>query len=62
MSVSDRLARHKQDHGRFTSKAKDWKILHKEVYADKREALQIEKIIKKRGARRYLDQKDGSNL
>ncbi len=62
MSVSDRLARHMQDHGGFTSKAKDWEILHMEVNADKREALRIEKIIKKRGARRYLDQKDGSNL
>ena len=62
MSVSDRLVRHMQDHGGFTSKAKDWEILHTEVYADKREALQIEKIIKKRGARRYLDQKDKSDL
>ena len=62
MSVSDRLVRHMQDHGGFTSKAKDWEILHTEVYADKKEALQIEKIIKKRGARRYLDQKDKSDL
>jgi predicted GIY-YIG superfamily endonuclease len=40
-----------QDHGGFTSKAKDWEILQKEVYVDKRDALQMEKIIKKQGAR-----------
>ena len=32
MSVSDRLARHMQDHSGFTSKAKDWEILHTEVW------------------------------
>ena len=59
MDISGRLDRHLLDHGGFTSKAKDWEIVYIEKYDDKSEGLKKEKVIKKRGAKRYLDQNTG---
>ena len=39
----------------YTSKTKDWRIIYQVLLPTKREALILEKKIKKRGAKRYLE-------
>ena len=55
MSVEERLARHLDDHGGFTSIAKDWVCVYTEAIENKSDALRREKQIKKRGIKRYLE-------
>jgi putative endonuclease len=55
--VEDRLEKHLSDHGGFTAKAKDWKVVWTKVFEEKKHALTEEKRIKKRGAFRYLSAK-----
>jgi putative endonuclease len=55
MEVEERLLRHMHDHSGFTSKAKDWIIVHTEKYTNKTEALKKETTIKRRGIKRYLE-------
>ena len=45
--VNERLKRHLSNHGGYTSKAKDWKVVHLEEYPSKIEALAREKQLKK---------------
>ena len=42
MSLDERLSRHLCEHGGFTSKAKDWKVVHFETYQEKSEAIKKE--------------------
>ena len=42
MSLDERLSRHLCEHGEFTSKAKDWKVVHFETYQEKSEAIKKE--------------------
>jgi putative endonuclease len=54
-NVEGRLTRHLSDHSGFTTRAKDWQIFYTKSALTKSEAIQLEKKIKKRGARRFLD-------
>ena len=45
-AVHIRLAKHLAHHKGFTSKAKDWKIVHVENYENKQEAMMREKQLK----------------
>ena len=54
MSLDERLSRHLCEHGGFTSKAKDWKVVHFENYQEKSEAIKKELYIKKRNIKKYL--------
>jgi len=38
--IKSRLAKHLSDHKGFTTKAKDWEIVHTEIYESKSEAMQ----------------------
>ena len=55
LTVKERLTYHLSNHKGFTSKAKDWEIVWSTSLNDKTEALTIEKKIKKRGAKRFLN-------
>ena len=54
-NVQDRLKEHLHNHKGYTAKVKDWKIVHQIVFSSKKEAILEEKRIKKRGAKRYLN-------
>ena len=54
MSLDERLSRHLCEHGGFTSKAKDWKVVHFENYQEKSEAIKKDLYIKKRNIKKYL--------
>ena len=41
-----RFTKHLANHDVFTAKAKDWKIVYSEIYADKKAAMQREKQLK----------------
>ena len=61
MSIEERLKKHLTNHDGFTSKAKDWKIVHYEVYdniqlAHARE-LQIKKWKSKKAITRIIQNK-----
>ena len=51
----ERLSKHLSNHHGFSSTAKDWEIVKTIEFTDKKEALQMEKKIKKRGIRRFLE-------
>ena len=55
-NIQDRLKEHLYNHKGFTAKAKDWIIIYKLKTNSKTEALILERKIKKRGAKRYLNQ------
>ena len=55
-NVRDRLKEHLYNHKGFTAKAKDWNIIYKIEMNSKSEALVLERKIKKRGAKRFLNQ------
>jgi len=54
-NITIRLKEHLNDHKGFTTKAKDWKIVFNLDLDAKKEALMLERKIKKRGAKRYLN-------
>ena len=51
----ERLNYHLLNHKGYTSKAKDWKIVFHSKFISFEDALSLERRIKKRGAKRYLD-------
>ena len=57
-SMEERLSYHLGKHNGFTSKAKDWEVVRAIELETKSVALQLEKKIKKRGARRFLEASD----
>ena len=57
--VEDRLRRHNTNHKGYTGKTGDWEIKYIKRYWTKRESIKAERKIKKRGAKRFLeDQKE----
>lgn len=55
LDIEERMSYHNYNNKGFTGKANDWKVIHIEFYESKAKAIQKEKQIKKRGARRYLE-------
>ena len=55
LSLKDRLIQHLYNHNGFTANAKDWAVIHSENLPSKLEAIRLEKKIKKRGAKRYMN-------
>jgi len=54
-NIKERLKEHLYNHKGFTAKTKDWNIIYQLKLNSKSEALLLEKKIKKRGAKRYLN-------
>ncbi|NNK23236.1 MAG: GIY-YIG nuclease family protein [Winogradskyella sp.] len=54
-SADERLKEHLYNHLGFTARAQDWIIIFQQKVILKSEALLLEKKIKKRGAKRYLN-------
>ena len=55
MDISERLRRHNTNHRGYTGQVNDWEIVYFKEFKDKRESQSLERRIKKRGAKRYLD-------
>ncbi len=55
LSLSDRLQQHLYNHKGFTANTKDWEVVYQKEITNKPEALKLERQIKKRGAKRYLN-------
>jgi len=55
LSISERLEYHLHNHKGFTSKAKDWEVKFVVDHQTVQEARALERKIKKRGAKRFLD-------
>ena len=55
-NIQERLKEHLYNHKGFTAKAKDWTLLYQLEINSKSEALILERKIKKRGAKRYLNE------
>jgi putative endonuclease len=53
-NLKDRLYRHNSGQGDFTVKGIPWKLIWSIDCVDRKEALQLENKIKKRGIKRYL--------
>ena len=45
-TLEERLRKHLSNHAGFTSKAKDWVVVHSEIYETKAEAYKRERQIK----------------
>ncbi len=54
----ERLRRHNANHKGFTGRAQDWNLIYQIAFEHKQEALDLEKKIKKRGAFRFLADKN----
>ncbi len=54
LTPQHRLRYHLSNHDGFTAKAKDWVIVFSVELNSKKEALALERKIKKRGAKRFL--------
>ena len=54
--LSQRIRRHKSQHKGFTAKAKDWKLVHFEVYETKKEAYARERELKAWKSRKRIQQ------
>ena len=50
-----RLERHNQGWGRFTKGGIPWELAYFEKFSTKQEALERERLIKKRKSRKYLE-------
>ena len=57
LSMEERLSYHNYNNKGFTGKADDWNAVYTEVLLSKKDALILEKTIKKRGAKRFLNDK-----
>lgn len=55
LTIEERLNYHLSNHKGFTAKAKDWEVVWTKIINSKSEALTLEKKIKKRGAKRFID-------
>ena len=55
-NAQDRLKEHLYNHKGFTARTKDWNIIYKIEMNSKSEALMLERKIKKRGAKRFLNE------
>jgi len=55
LNLEDRLRRHNSNHQGFTGKANDWHFVWSQAFESKSDAIDKEKQIKKRGAKRFLE-------
>jgi putative endonuclease len=55
IDINERIRRHKSNHSGYTGKANDWKIIWIETTNSKSYAQKLEKRIKARGAKRYIE-------
>jgi putative endonuclease len=55
-NLEDRLFRHCNSGSKSTKKAKDWKLVYKEVYESRSESVQREREIKNKKSRKYIEQ------
>ncbi|MBK9358684.1 MAG: GIY-YIG nuclease family protein [Bacteroidales bacterium] len=53
-SVDRRLNQHQRGSGKYTSRAGDWQIVYTCDFKTREEAMKLEKVIKSRGAKRFL--------
>ena len=53
--IQGRLERHLQNHKGFTARAKDWRLVYKEAYVTKLDALARERQIKKWKSRKKIE-------
>lgn len=53
-NLEDRLARHNEGREKFTKEGSPWQLVHMLKCEDRSAAMQLEKKIKKRGAKRFL--------
>lgn len=58
-NIEDRLKRHNGGYVKSTKNGLPWKLIYKKEVQTRSEALILEKRIKKRGAKRYLDNQFG---
>ena len=56
--IEIRLKGHNSNKNRFTGKSKDWKLVWKAEMQDRTEALKLERKVKKRGIKRFLEDID----
>ena len=54
-NLQDRLTRHNSGRSKSTAKERPWKLIHTFIFDSRSEAMLLEKKIKKRGIKRYLD-------
>ncbi len=54
--LEDRLFRHCNSGSKSTKKAKDWKLVYKEVYESRSESVLREREIKNKKSRKYIEQ------
>ncbi|TDH26121.1 GIY-YIG nuclease family protein [Segetibacter sp. 3557_3] len=57
--LAKRLNDHNNGWSKHTSKGVPWKLVYTKVYEGRTEALKAENNIKKRGAKRFLEQATG---
>ncbi len=53
--LNERLRRHNSNHKGFTGRIPDWKIVYKEEFLNKKDAMQREKTIKKWKSRNMIE-------
>jgi putative endonuclease len=56
--LDKRIADHNSGKADFTSKGKPWKLIHSLSCSSKSEAIRLETSIKKRGIKRYLQDRN----
>jgi putative endonuclease len=56
--VRERLRKHNSQHSGYTSKGQPWRVVKTYNVEDRSEAIQLERKIKKRGAKRYLNENE----
>jgi putative endonuclease len=54
-TIEERLSYHLSNHNGYTGKAKDWIIVYESEYSTVQESRKLERKIKKRGAKWYLE-------
>ena len=55
-NLEERLYRHCNSGSKSTKKAKDWKLVYKEVYESRSESVQREREIKTKKSRKFIEQ------
>ncbi|MCO6500009.1 MAG: GIY-YIG nuclease family protein [Vicingus serpentipes] len=50
-----RIAKHNSNHKGFTGGKGDWKLVYKEEFSSKKDAIEREREIKKKKSRKYIE-------
>ena len=59
IGIEERMRRHLSNHSGYTGKAKDWQLVWKYRTEELSISTRLEKKIKSRGAKRYLQDRSG---